>query len=177
VATPVLVVAQYQEPSWQVDPLLGFEVQRVVKDLDVPNEGRETASFFWWMWQNRHVVDPDTTYTFLQGDPWVHGILPRNFRPVSRYTPLGTYRVECAWDGSPHHPGLPLERLWWKWQIADERPPTLKFVAGGQFMIPGSEILKRDAGHYYWMYQQQREEELAPWCMERFWPSYWKAVA
>lgn len=149
----------------------------VQKGEHMPNVGREAGSYLWWIVNHYWDIDHDRTYGFLQGgDPANHYWQPRNIREVDRFTPLGTFRVQCDWEGKPHHPGLPLLRLWDKWRISDVKPGFLDFVSGANFLIPGWDLLRRRREWYDEMLAEMEVEPEAPWCIERFWPYVWRKI-
>lgn len=171
-AGPLLIVARYNEPIFEFP----WETVIVQKGDQLPNVGREASSYLWWIKENYWQIEPYRTYGFVQGgDPTKHYWHPRNLREVERFTPLGTFRVTCDWNGAPHHPGLPLERLWDYWDISDQKPPFLKFVSGANFLIQGWDLLKRHHGWYSRVYRDlMKYEPEGPWCIERFWPYVWR---
>ena len=172
-AEPVLIVAAYDEDlTWVEDS--PWKTDIVLKGVSMPNEGREASSYHHWIASEYDRIEGAETYGFVQGNPFAHGIALRNLREVRRFTPLGTYRVECDWDGLPHHPGLPLSRLWEKWRISDYKPDRLRFVSGANFLVPGWSILSRPRAWYTEMVREMCTEPEAPWCMERFWPYTWR---
>lgn len=157
------IVARYNERPFTL-PWKQFVVR---KGVDMPNEGREAGSFFWWM-AHEH-ISKTGMYAFLQGDPTAHGEI--NLRHVDSFTPLGSWRVRCDLYGSPHHHGLPIVEYWERW-IGGTPPETLDFTAGGQFLVPGKVLLRRSKEEYERMLDDMCQLEDAPWVMERLWPYY-----
>jgi len=164
----VLVVARFSEDTgWLADaPCPVFIVQ---KGEHLPNVGREPSSYFWFMATQE--IDPDTTYAFVQGNPWPHGFEWGQLREVNGYSPLGVHILDAAQDGTPHHGGLPLVRCMRDW-LGMEAPPRFVFHAGAQFLVPGSVILSKPREWYAAM-QAAVSVDPGPWVMERLWPHVW----
>ena len=163
-----IVVARWQEDtSWT--RLARWPTYVVQKGQQMPNEGREPASFLWYILNKG--IRPDDTYAFVQGDPFAHGVTMTDFREVDEYTPLGTWEVECDDQGAPHHPGLPMQQKWDDW-IGGPRPDAYKFVAGGQFLVPGHVIHQHPKAKYRYLLDEMSIGS-NPWVMERLFPYLW----
>jgi hypothetical protein len=165
VGRSLLIAAVYQENTDWVDHLpKSWETMVVKKGEDVPNEGREAASFC-WAFQQQDWEDDDIV-ACVQGDPFAHcGSLVRKlYFPPSSFEPLGDWRVSCDGDGAPHHSGLPVAGKYGEW-LGDDFPGSLDFTSGGQFFVSGSELKGKDWQEWY----DRSCTEHGPWLMERFW--------
>lgn len=168
-----LVVARWQEDiGWTRDVPAGWDVRVVQKDVDTPNVGREASSYFWFMATQE--IDPDATYAFVQGAPWVHAFAWGELRAVEAFTPIGGDRamLHAHHDGSPHHGGLPLVARLEEWLGIRTPPRRFSFPAGAQFLVPGRVLLTRPREWYAEM-QRRVSEGDGPWVMERLWPHVW----
>lgn len=167
----LLVVARYNENTdWATGKLPeGWECRVVQKGVDLPNVGREASSFLWFMATQE--IDPDTTYAFLQGDPYPHGFDFSQLREVEGYVPLGCHVLNADHDGHPHHGGLRLAFHLREW-VGGAIPDRFIFHAGAQFMVPGRVILQRPRSWYAEM-QARVSQGQGAWIMERLWPHVW----
>lgn len=163
------VVARWEETfDWSACP---WPVRIVQKGIDLPNAGREAASYAWWVATHHDQIDPDGTYAFLQGNPFPHAFTWDQLRLVDRYEPLGGHHLRELPDGSPNHPGLPLDRAYRVLGLGDALPDEFCFPAGAQFLAPGRALLRHSAD--WWRELQARTSDggwLNPWVMERLWP-------
>lgn len=166
----VIVVARYNENTdWANTPPPGWATRIVQKGVDLPNDGREAGSYFWFMATQE--IDPSLMYAFVQGDPWPHAFGWDQLRPVDRYTPLGGHILNEDHDGHPNHGGLRLAAHLRDW--LGQNPPE-RFIthAGAMFLVPGSVILSRARGWYEEM-RLRVAHGSGPWIMERLWPHVW----
>lgn len=146
------IIAKFNEDvSWVTGPHV-----IVQKDKDLPNLGRETSSYLWWIIQNYENL-PDTMH-FLQANPFDH---------VNE-------NLETKWwadsdkEGNPHHPGLLIEPL------ANELGINLPegfwlFPAGACFKVTRDEVLKYPKEWYEKAFKLSNEYPQAPWIFERLW--------
>jgi hypothetical protein len=156
------VVARYNEDvSWCVD------CDIIQKGKDIPNKGRESSSYAWWIYQNYDNLPENII--FLQGNPFEHA------KDINQETysikPLGDIFI-CDRQGNPHHPGLEIERLANLLDI--EIPDKLCFVVGAQFVVHRDLILKRPKVWYKLLYLLANYFPNAPWILERLWLYMWK---
>jgi hypothetical protein len=77
--------------------------------------------------------------------------------------------LSCYFDGTPHHPGLPLESIW-NQLFQNKIPVELEFTPGGHFNISKKQILLKDLEYYKKILILLETEEYAPWAIERFEP-------
>jgi hypothetical protein len=144
----MLVVARYNENvDWINEP--HFIVQ---KDEHLPNQGRETSSYFWYIIENYDNL-PDVC-KFRQGNVHEHKI--NNFTTTSDHT------------GLPHDfKNLPIKEI--AETLSLEIPDTLFFTAGAQFDVTREQILARPKAWYEKAYTVSMEIEKSPWAFERLW--------
>ena len=167
-AKPVVVVARYEEDVSWIDrsPWDAFVVQ---KGEHLPNQGREPASFFWYM--ATQPISKTGMYAFVQGDPWPHGFEFSDLRAAAPYAPIGVFHYTSLGDGTPHHPGLEVDARYREW--LDGPPRTaFPFAAGGQFVVSGRALLQRPPEWYAEMQERMYDGD-NPWVMERLWHQVW----
>ncbi len=165
-----LVIARYQEDLTWVNYLPPHVTPLVVtKGEDLPNEGREAASYI-WAFQNHQWEDSDLIYC-VQGDPFQHmpNLVPELYTSLQGtgptcFLPLGNWVVECDGMGRPHHPGLPVAQSYEEW-FGEPYPGKTRFAAGGQFAVTGRDIKSHDWSVWY----SRACEEHGPWLLERLW--------
>jgi hypothetical protein len=163
-----IVVAKYNEVTDWVEQVDGWNYFVVTKDIHIPNFGRESLSYLWYILENWDTLQGH--YVFLQGNPSPHwyaftGLLPS--LELQDFKWLGDNGYECYHDGTPHHSGLPIK------DIADKiglvLPDTIKFIAGGQFLISTEKIKSKPKEFYQKLYDLHMEYEKMPWVIERLW--------
>jgi len=163
-----LVVARYRENIQWTHEIEGWDVWVLMKDFDLPNEGREASTYFHALHELYDDLENDDLVACVQGNPGQHA--PQLFmeinHSVDRFLPLGQWRVITDHEGYPHHPGLPLAEKAEEWGIEAEFP--LCFVAGAQFIVTGEAVKSRPKSYYAEM-KERMSEEHAPWIMERLW--------
>ena len=162
-----VVVARHQEDiSWleQVD----WDHLVVQKDVDMPNVGREPASFFWAM---EKLYGTEGTIAFLQGNPAPHIGTELPLIGVKDFTWLGNWRLISQADGSPHHPGLPVKEKMVEWCQQEWSEGGVYFAAGGQFLLPAERLKKWPKSKYRTMQEAMSVGE-HPWVMERLWGQF-----
>lgn len=184
----VLVVARWREDlDWLEHVPAGWVCSVVQKrdaedgPGDVPNVGREPASFLWWITRGWDDIAPAALYGFVQGDPFPHcpdllGCLERAAaRGVDGFEPLAgdrSHPLQVLSDGvgNPHHAGLPVAFWYEKW-LGRPFPGEVGFWAGGQFVVTGEALLGRPRRWYERVLDDvvSRPDPL-PWVLERLWP-------
>jgi len=166
-----LVVARHEEDvAWLADLPKPWQPLIVQKDGDIPNEGREGASFAYALAKLRAAAHANDLVACVQGDPFPHcidlfaqlGRPPRWFRWFGDPTHLSDA------EGAPHHPGLPMRRCHEEW-LGREWPGDLWFAAGGQFMVAGRALKRHPAGFYRRLQAAVCSDGSGPWVMERLW--------
>ena len=161
-----LVVARFQEDVSWVEQFPAWEPMIVQKDVDLPNVGREPASFFWAM---ERLYDSHGTLAFVQGNPFAHA--PNlDLRPVTEFTWLGNPHYVTDGNGGPHHYGLSVSTKLNEW-LGQEWGEPIRFAAGGQFLIPGHLLRKWPREKYAQMLEEMSVGE-NPWVMERLWGQF-----
>lgn len=145
------IIARYNEDvSWVKGK--HFIVQ---KDIHLPNKGRETSSYLWWIIENYDNLP--ATMHFLQANPFDHVDENLNIK----------WWADSDKEGNPHHPGLLIEPL------ANELGIELKdkwlFPAGACFKVPRKEIKKYPLDWYKKAFTLSNEYPQAPWIFERLW--------
>lgn len=172
----ILVIARYKEDVGWVDKLsedwTPMVIQKQTEELkgDVPNAGREPASFLFAVAIYYDQIKPDDVWAFVQGDPFPHvtNFFDKLERPVHGYLPLGGEGLKtCDDNGAPDHPNIPLKELYEKW-LNRPCPKELHFTPGGQFMVRGADLLKYPLEWYV-----QVMDDVTPgwncYVMERIW--------
>lgn len=157
-----LIVARYEENVSWVGDFPAWEPLIVQKEVDLPNFGREPASFFWAM---EKLYGTNETLAFVQGDPYPH--CDMNLRVVDQFTWLGNPIYISDVDGNPHHGGLPVRERLKEWCDQEWTEPV-RFAAGGQFLLPGHRLRKWPREKYGQMLEAMSVDS-NPWCMERLW--------
>jgi len=145
-----IVIARYKEDITWIDKLPeGWHpivIQKKTEDLqgDMPNAGREPASFLFAVARHYSQIKPDDIWAFVQGNPFDHGpdfpdIL---YKEPEGYMPIGGHSLkQCDDNGAPDHPNIPLKELYEKW-LKRPCPKVLHFTPGGQFMVRGRDLLR-----------------------------------
>lgn len=140
------IIARYNEDiSWAEGDF--FVVQ---KGEHLPNKGRETSSYLWYIIENYN--DLEGEYYFKQGDPFPH-------YPDKVFVSKP--------DGHPHHPELRIHEL-----CGELGLPLLdeyEFVVGACFKTTADIIKKRPLSWYRKAYDVSMTNEQAPWIFERIW--------
>lgn len=154
----VFVVAKHKENTdWCKDCVI------IEKDKDVPNQGRESSSYAWYIIQNYDNLPEQIT--FCQGDPFDHcpNILTET---KSDFTTHGQI-FRSDHNGNPHHGGLRIKEL--ANELGIEIPEKLDFIVGAQFTVSRERILKHPKEFYEKLYNLANTFPEAPWCLERLW--------
>jgi hypothetical protein len=151
-----LIVARYKEDTEWVKQAssewVKIIIQKETEELkgDMPNAGREPASFLFAVAKYYDLIKPDDTWAFVQGNPFPHctDLVDLLDRPVTDYTPLGgqTFK-QCDDAGAPEHPNLPVKELYEKW-LKRTCPKVINFTPGGQFMVRGRDLLRYPRSWY-----------------------------
>ena len=150
------VIARWNEDvSWVEGP--HFIVQ---KDVHVPNQGRETSSYLWWITENYDNLPPSVH--FLQANPWDH--VNENLETK--------WWAESNEKGEPHHPGLDIKGL--AHMLGIEPPTNWTFPTGACFKVPRKEIKKYPLDWYKNAFKLSNEFPQAPWIFERLWSLIYK---
>jgi hypothetical protein len=147
-----------------------------------PNLGRDVHTFFYHIF-NRYDSLSDITF-FSQDYPFDH---------VSNYIELinGNQNIwnenakqtngkcwffctqydvlSCDKNGSPHHPGLELEKMWVK-LFESSCPEILHFTPTGHFAISKEQIRKIPKEYYKHILNILETQSTSPWEIERLEP-------
>jgi hypothetical protein len=165
-----LVIAKYQENiDWSTRLSPDIRVVVIRKGVDLPVIGREAASFFWYI--KEHYDELKGYYYFVQGNPFAHApdLLRQLAKEPVEYEEYGTWEVLDDGEGRPHHPGLPIKRVYER-LFKKEAPRLFGFKAGGgQFVVSAERIKQHPKSFYEDAYKVCEEEEKAPWVYERLW--------
>jgi hypothetical protein len=164
-----IVVARYKEDiQWVRDS--GYEYQIVQKGTDMPNWGREPASYLRFIIDNYDNLEKMSKYyAFCQGHPFDHC---KDFL-LHLETPgdlllMGDYVLECDRYGKPHHVGSELLDLHFASNILKlPLHDKYTFVAGGQFMVSAKVLKSKPLDFYVTAYEILRIRHSAPWEFER----------
>lgn len=183
-----IVVAHYDESLEWIDDVKGYNFDIYSKGgiihqeaYVLPNIGRESHTYF------KHIVSdyyklPSWTF-FTQGNPFDHVI---NFVDIVNNFPKSKTEAKisigdigyffsnghfnsaliCNEDGTPHHSGMSVDRLWSK-LFKQEPPETYLFTAGCIFAVSKRAILKRDIDFYRNCLEITETDDMAPWEFER----------
>ena len=149
----------------------------------LPNVGQAAHSYLYHIVNNYDKLAPITV--FLRDDPTVQnrGVpeleMLRNKISKDNISHIGQIAVSNS-DGTPHHPGLPIQK-YWEEMFVEPVWGSFAFVIGGQYSVPASFIQKRPLE--WWEKQLNHpdaqtnpipEPDCDPpwaWCMERLWPA------
>lgn len=155
----VFVVAKHKENTdWCKDCVI------IEKDKDVPNQGRESSSYAWYIIQNYDNL-PDKI-TFCQGNPFDHCINILTAQKDLDFNYHGNV-YQSDHKGNPHHGGLKIGEL--AHELGIEIPEKLDFIVGAQFTVSRERILKHPKEFYKKLYNLANTFPEAPWCLERLW--------
>ena len=147
-------------------------------DTRLPNVGREAHTFLHHIVHHYHAL-PDATL-FLQGNPFDHGLGPDRLRELvvqgaafpGSHRPLRDPGVEALVadrQGGPHHPGLPVARLFGLVFPGVDPPHTFAFQPGAQYAVKREGLTNKPLA--FWEDLLRRSSEgVFPWTMERLWP-------
>lgn len=127
----------------------------VQKDVDMPNVGREPASYLWWIIQNYDNLPKEVH--FLQANPFDH--VDENFN--------AKWWADSDITGNPHHPGLDIKTV--ADQLGIVCPTDWKFPAGMCVKVPRKEIKKYPLEWYEKALTLCIEFPQGPWIFERLW--------
>lgn len=129
------------------------------------NIGRESHTYLHHICT--HYYDISDCVVFLQGNPFDHCSNILNLLKYSTTPVFFGNKYECDGFGNPHHSGLPLAKLYR--ELFGKIRINFTFVAGAQFIIPQSTIIKHPLEFYKNLLNKHYAENLLPWCMERYW--------
>lgn len=167
-----LVVAQYKEDVEWIKAALGWKVTVITKGDDLPNKGRESSSYLYFIIKIYPFIKPNDVFAFTQGDPFPHcpNILDRLQTPVTGYKGLAPKEMITDAEGKPNHPGVPVGGWYERW-FNEDFPGELIFYPGCQFVCLGSDILKHSLGWYKAVYNDIMEDNNStPYAFERIAP-------
>lgn len=157
------VIARFNEDiSWAY----GLKKTVIQKGKDMPNIGREPASYLLYIINNYAIMEGE--YVFCQGNPFDH--CPNFLEEVKTTNHFGGNHVSDM-NGSPDHPGLPMKEFCEKLGIEDR---TFVFKAGCQFKLTADEIRSIPYNKYVEMFNLMIQNELHAWVFERMPITLWK---
>lgn len=129
------------------------------------NIGRESHTYLYHICT--HYYDLSDCVVFLQGNPFDHCPNILDLLTYSTTPKFFGNTHTCSGNGSPQHLGLPVAKLYR--EIFGKIKVNFTFVAGAQFMIPDTTIIKHPLDFYKNLLNKHYSENLLPWCMERYW--------
>lgn len=161
--TKTVVVARYHEDiSWTKNLPNDIETFIVQKDVHIPNIGRESYSYLWYIIE--HYNSLQGLYFFLQGEPFGHA----SNLDLNDWTPRFVgIKASTDEDGEPHHPGLRVGEFARQAGIGAQFP--FEFTASAQFCVTAEQIKKHSLKDYKKWSKMHEEHDGAPWNMERLW--------
>lgn len=166
-----LVVARHREDvGWIRQVSKRWHVSLVVKGVDLPNEGREVASFLWAM---ERFYEDDGWIAFVQADPFDHcpelvKILNTRTLPP-KFAWIGDQPVESDEQGGPWH-AFPIPVKEWYEDLVGSWEGNVTFAAGGMFALPAQTIRDRFRRHELAALRERVcGDPDGPWVMERLW--------
>lgn len=157
----VFVIARYQEDIEWANKYPNRVI--IQKDKDIPNLGRESSSYAWYIIQNYDNL-PDNI-TFCQGKPFEH--IDSIEAPFTDSIIVHGRIFKSDHKGQPDHPGLQVSELAKELDI--EIPEILDFIVGAQFTVHKNLILKHPKKFYVKLYDLANNFTDAPWILERLW--------
>ena len=192
-----LVVARYDEDiSWIDQVPDDWTVQIVQKQIDgvrgdMPNVGREAASYLWAIQRLYDDLDDADAVAFVQGWPWSHynqWLTWRAKRDRDPQRPILAFMSElqmppgfkfftgiefCEPDGRPTGRCLhTLGHYYRKW-TGQEPPPRYLYSPGAQFIITAQKMHSYPIGKYQEIMDDIVEDPGGPWIAERLWGYLW----
>jgi hypothetical protein len=165
-----IVVAKFNEDlNWTKEYEEEWNIVVVEKDKDMPNVGREPASYLWYIVNNYDTLNG--AYVFVQGDPFGH-MEKINFNdfidiPIMCFRAIGNKTALDNYQGVPNHPGIPIGEVYEK-VFLSQSPEHFKFIPGCQFTIHADVIKSKAQKFYQHALAVCVSDEKAPWCFERF---------
>lgn len=161
----ILVVAAHKEDTgWVKDIPEHWAPWVIKKGVDIPNVGREGATYFWAI--HKLYDKLPEKLGFVQGNPFDHcRDLFARLENVNGYTNLGSEPFTSYADGSPTHSGLPVKEKFEEW-TGKEFPDRIDFFRGCQFALTDKEIKQHPKKFYKKMHDEMLEGE-NPWVLER----------
>lgn len=90
-----------------------------------------------------------------------------------KFTSLGVFKTTDNKDGSPNHPGLPIESVWSRC-FTNTCPDSFTFIAGSCFVVTKSEILAHSKSFYQSIIDsvEDKDNPIDDYCFERLWESF-----
>jgi hypothetical protein len=166
---PFVVVARYKEDiQWVRNS--GYEYQVIQKGVDMPNWGREPASYFKFIIDNYDNLEKMSKYyAFCQGNPFDHcPEFLEKLKSPGEIVLIGDYLLSCDKYGKPHHVGKETLNLHFIANILKLRVQDFySFVPGCQFIVSAKMIKSHPKVFYEAAYEILRIRPSAPWEFER----------
>lgn len=153
------VIARFNESiNWAE----GLDKIVIQKGVDMPNIGREPASYLWFIIHNYEMLDGE--YVFCQGNPFDHD---RNFlENIKNSNYVGQIHIS-NYLGEPSDRGFNINDI--LIELGLPIRSEYKFRAGCQFKVTADDIKK----HPYELYVKMLSIEMKdknPWAFERIMP-------
>ena len=173
-----LVVARYQEDiSWlRLVNAVPFVVNKFYNDnsyngVTLPNIGRESHSYLWYIINNYVCLDDYTC--FVQGNPFphCHNVIDiiNNFNESVDFLQFGQI-FHTKKDACPHHSDLKISAF----EDLIDIPNEWSFNAGAQFIVSKQRIYEHSIDFYKELFDRHITNEHTPWCLERIWKFIFK---
>lgn len=158
------ILARYMEDvSWAKD----LDHVVIQKGVDMPNIGREPASYFYYLITHDFKADPEgTEYVFTQANPFDH--VPDFLDQVSRGESYFGDELICDYQGNPHHGGLPIDQV--MGELGMDVPGFIKFKPACLFKLSREEILRHDLPFYLRCFALCCMNKEYPYVFERIFP-------
>ncbi len=166
----LLVVARYEENlDWLNTPPAGWTPLIIEKGRDMPNRGREAASYLFAIDREYRKLPHRGRVAFVQGNPFDHSpdLLKQLARDGHGFQWLGPADHRTGPQGEPHHPGLPIAAKY-ETIVGRPFPGYLDFAPGGQFMVPTAAIHRRPRRFWRGLCDHAQQDDM-PWVLERLW--------
>jgi hypothetical protein len=169
-----IVVARYKEDvSWlkhinNATPFIvnKFHTTDATVGVVLPNVGRESHSYLWYIINNYVCLDEHTC--FLQGNPFPHCPdvvdIINNFDGKADFTQFGKV-YDTVKDACPHHSDLIISAF----DDMVNIPDAWSFNAGAQFIVSKQRIQRHSKEFYQQLFERHSTNEHTPWCLERLW--------
>ena len=155
----ILLVAQYNEDiSWT--KLIKDKV--VIYNKEKGNWGREAECYIRYIIENYKEID-DTAFT--QANPFKH--CPDYFNKYNKFGFYGEKHISDLWGKPDHWCRIDIEKFCKKLDLECEK--NLTFTAGAIFTIKKETILKHSLLFYKNLYNLIKQNDDAPWILERIW--------
>ena len=157
-----IVIAKYNENTeWIKDLPTDIQVYLYTKNIDIPNSGRESSTYLHHIVE--HYDDLTDEIIFCQGNPFDH--CPDFLIRIQTDNTFGII-AQCDGNGMPNHK-LPV--CMFSDVLLGFILETYTFIAGAQFKVKRTDILKRPKAFYEHALIVANQYPIAPFVFERVW--------